>query len=920
MYHPVSKNKHSFREALSKSYDSKCAYCNTHLPLRYMHVDHIIPSNPEGLSEEVSRYIKSLSDEGFILDSIENYLPTCQKCNRTKSNHQYTVTGLVFLHEEALRHVSSILSFMGQIEDDYDEEPISFMWDELIFSPQNTSIVNALLGSRLTQFDVKACPELPQVKKIIDRLELTNSVVIEGKPGSGKSISSYQAAYHFKKKGWHIYKLKAGFDEMASIPNVADNSLFLIDDAQNYSLESQNQWIDSARDNTKVIVSKTISDDTPIDSIIISNKDSIEVLKQSIIKDRDQTTKLVHKIDNDVGDHFGGIPIEWRIKETIHSKTPWEFNYILTGGWKRVKTQFEELREDNNSGLLACLIAVMQVLQKDRSINMDELNAYAKLSFDMNWKASVVSYLVSKRIVFALDDIRIIHIQSAYVIISIFINRSEKSDIEKLVKFVESYVIENNLSPLGLVWLFNGLLSYTYYPLEQLFLTEKILKHYFSNLERYCTSEERRDLAWLASKAIYKEMPINIRNIIVLNNNLMATWLYETDNLNAYAYSRLINDAINNKDLDVLTWISNLDWKRISSKIISLANVDYVSWGNLLNRLIYVYYYLKIPYPKASIICIIQNISEREPDNKISYYFYFFTHFAYTVPEYLYPLLENKIDYLESQFSRDTKQVFNVLNYDFLTDLCGMNYLDKPIPSNYQIAYSKKILSILPLSDISVYISKSYPGEWHFLKYFLGFVEYYDKTVFKTIGRLLDLDSLSDKASNCWDNIYEINDLLDILSAFSLKTAKSFLNINADNIQMTSPIMSIIDPRLMINLYRKGFIVSIINSNSGFRDDYYAIKRLYETDPISSASIIETNIDNIANKLNRGTALDFDDNYCLKLLSFISRITPEHFVSIKAKLDLKGIKTNWDRCGGLRSSSKTIKKRQKQYYEMIGIK
>lgn len=884
-----------------------------------MHVDHIIPSKPEGLSEDVKQYINRLCEDGFVPDSIENYLPVCSKCNIEKSNHEYTVTGLVFLHEEAARHVSEILDYMKTIEADYDEEPISDVWEELSYSQQKDSIINALLCSRLTPSDVEACPELPQVKRIIDRLELSNSVVVEGKPGSGKSISSYQVGYHYKKKGWYVYRLKASQHDYAKIPNVVDKSVFLIDDAQNYSQESQNQWVESARDEVKVIITKTISDDTPIDSIIISNNDSIAVMKQSLINDRDNATYLVHKLDNNIGDHFGGIPIERRINEASAAKTPWEFNYILTGGWNRVRAQYEELREDNSSGLLACLIAVMQILQKDNSVDLSLLNKYSKIVFNKSWSFSVVNYLVKKRVVFSEQDIRIIHIQSAYVIVSIFLNRSKRPAIEQLRSFIELYIIENDLSPLGLVWFFNGLLSYTYLPLEQLFLTDVLINHYFSDLNKYRDSEEKRNIAWLASKAIHQDLPISLRSYLISQKEILIQWFYEVDNVNVYAFSVIINDAINNKDLEVLSWCSRIDWDRLCSRFEDLETIDYISWGHLFNRLFYVSYCTKTQLPADYLIRIMKYVSEVGPRNDLYSFFNFFTNFAVEVPEYTFFVLHKHLDLLKNAFMFDTKLIFQVLDFDFLTYFCGMGFLDKPNPTDFQRRFSLDLLSILPIPNMSNYISNSYSGEWHSFLYILGYIEYYNKNMLKEIGRSIDIDALSLRAENCWDSYHEINDILRILQASNINNAKNFLKLNDNHIKNTSPLMSVIHPRLMLSLFKKGCYISVVDNESSFYYSYYALKRLNEADPNATKTIIKDNIDNIVKVLNVGTALHFDDNYCLKYLELLSTIETESYHMIITKLDKDAIKTMWDRCGGLRSSNRTMKKRQKKYFKMIGI-
>ena len=52
MYHHYKKNSSYLREALYKAYDCKCIYCSETLELRYMHVDHILPTNRADINDE----------------------------------------------------------------------------------------------------------------------------------------------------------------------------------------------------------------------------------------------------------------------------------------------------------------------------------------------------------------------------------------------------------------------------------------------------------------------------------------------------------------------------------------------------------------------------------------------------------------------------------------------------------------------------------------------------------------------------------------------------------------------------------------------------------------------------------------------------------------------------------------------------
>lgn len=114
MFHPYKKNSSYLRTAIFISHKKKCAYCGCTIQQRNMHVDHVIPSNMrECQDNQVKQYILELEKSGFIVDSIENYLPSCPACNISKSNRTYTAANLRFFHEQARTHIDEIFVLSG---------------------------------------------------------------------------------------------------------------------------------------------------------------------------------------------------------------------------------------------------------------------------------------------------------------------------------------------------------------------------------------------------------------------------------------------------------------------------------------------------------------------------------------------------------------------------------------------------------------------------------------------------------------------------------------------------------------------------------------------------------------------------------------------------------------------------------------
>lgn len=72
--------KKDIRVKVWSKYDCKCAYCGKDLEYRQMQVDHIVPVH-RGTSDEGMQIMKV--NRGS--EDIENYNPSCARCNRWKS-------------------------------------------------------------------------------------------------------------------------------------------------------------------------------------------------------------------------------------------------------------------------------------------------------------------------------------------------------------------------------------------------------------------------------------------------------------------------------------------------------------------------------------------------------------------------------------------------------------------------------------------------------------------------------------------------------------------------------------------------------------------------------------------------------------------------------------------------------------------
>ena len=95
-----------FRAALLRANDYRCFYCGHTLQYRHLTVDHVMPrSASQGEVREIAKHLRS---ESFEIDSIQNLVPSCQPCNRSKGHDTAPLSGIVLWLREWARRVAVV--------------------------------------------------------------------------------------------------------------------------------------------------------------------------------------------------------------------------------------------------------------------------------------------------------------------------------------------------------------------------------------------------------------------------------------------------------------------------------------------------------------------------------------------------------------------------------------------------------------------------------------------------------------------------------------------------------------------------------------------------------------------------------------------------------------------------------------------
>lgn len=921
MFHPYRKDSSYLRGAIFSSHNEKCAYCGRLMQHRDMHIDHIVAQHMESTHDkDVLQYLFELEQESFIVDSIENYLPSCPACNLSKSNRVFTAANLRFYHEKARRHVDDILNRIERLKSQHDEyfyEPIDpATWETLDFSYQR-DISHAIMGYRLTPADVDACPRFPQVERMINRLSIVDHVVLQGHTGCGKSISVYQTAYVYYKQGWNVYRYK--ITDNLSVPQIPQNteqSLYIIDDAQLLSKKAMDMLADQARPNRKIIFAKTVSETVQADTVLLTNSDAVNILYQDFLKRKDEILPIVHQCDDRIGVNFADSPIEWRLENAKKASTPWQFTYTLRGGWQTIKEQYQTIALHHNCGMLAAIIAAFQIMQLDNAVDYTWLCAWVrKIDNSLSWTTEDLQYLINQKIVLSEDDVRIVHLESANSILTQHFENCNWGN-DKLHTLIEQAFLENRITPLGLVWLCNGMRGYAWYRVNSWIISEKMIAYALGDLENITSATARMGIAYFMEKVFTMDYEKNGHWHFCQNKRIILDWIEHASTDNAYAYSRLINTVYNTDHKEHKNFVACVNWEQFFSSLDVETEPNLYSWGELVNR-------LTAFFPRGKQIAFadrlhstIDKLISTANIKNIGGLSDFFSQIIHLSSSYVHEAVRKLIPVYREFFRKDMLRATEIFDLHFGSYLCGMDSLFGHHATKEQKQTAKMLVEAIPENEFAVAISTGYPRDWDRIFDIMCLIGKHDKDKAKQIISLVDRKNLTEIAKDTWDEPHDIVRICSALAVGDPKIARSFIEDNKERIKEVYSPLILIAPQCTIELFQQGVSVDLLTGHWWYYS-YYALKTLIETNSSIAKSILSYSLPTIANRFNEISTYYMESDHCLKFVQLIQKFDNGLFNELVKLINFTELKSSWKKAHTGSFNKRIVQQRYEQFLDLL---
>ena len=649
-------------------------------------------------------------------------------------------------------------------------------WSEICFETAR-DLGPALMGRPLGPADVAACPVLPETATLLGDLERAGSARLAGVAGAGKSICMLQAACQLHAKGWRVLRLD---DPMAGSPPPGDAetpTLLIVDDAHLARPAFLRSLEEQTTATRRVLSAFTIAEgrENIPGTIQLDARRAVQTIADGLRASRVATLAAVRRVDDRVGEKPFDEQLEQRLDHAAEvALFPWQFCFILGGGWRRASALASSARAASADLVLAAA-AIRQLGMRDARCSQ---TALARLIGDVLSADDLIratEWLVGQRMLLARDDLRCPHQRLASVLLNCILNDQTAKGCETIAKILHLQMI-NPEAPLGGTALLLGELSRG----NDFGRWRRLVEHqWLDSVSARCwaasTPLEISEACWVLSEMhgyVSDEMVA-----VAVHQKTLAHWIATAPQGACYAIGRLINNVFNKDATLGRIIVAQVEPEMLARAISTAEPFHACEIANLLSLMRagqnenWKDAYLK-HIDRSKLLRLVSNWPQ---DAWLSAVADLCEHFCYFEPEFGYLLIEALIPAIAGRLRADPQDTFHELNdivWHALRLYDPLNvYVGKLSPTRRMRQVGRKICACWSPDDLAAKLSRSTPRNFQSAAGLLSFMDKAAPKQFEMTVLALDWDMIDQQIGTSWED--ELGDARMLLGvAYGLPAAR----------------------------------------------------------------------------------------------------------------------------------------------------
>ena len=728
-------------------------------------------------------------------------------------------------------------------------------WEYVSFVEQR-GIEAAFAGERLGAADVDSCPRLQEVAALLKVFETTSCATLVGESGTGKSLTAFQVAAGFCKKGYEILRLREAERQskelLASVSALPRKTLLLLDDADRVPAPLIESLRRSSSPVRPLLVASTDKDNKDT-SIMLDAKAAVNTISRFLLTDRPKTLELVKKADPYIGEDYISTALETRFDEANEADSPWRFMFILTAGWRRYRNTLALLKFLDRLDVLFGMIAVRQTVTLDGLVSASWLMEVAKhCERDDDWITEGLRQLRERRLILGdTQGVRCVHRRLASVALELLCETASDAELTKLVPLLRSAFLFETPPLRGISWLAHAL-RMTGTAFEKMktkgLLSDATLRQILDRCLASVAGPGRRD-AFFAMTNLRDWTPALLDRLWQEQPRLSA-WITEPDPESAAACGSFLNQIAQRDKKLVVKIIRRSDPVLIAEKVSSsLANQSYF-WAELVKNL----YYggpswrsrfakaldksrLKALFAKSKLVHL-EGMAELAES-----LFYYSQPLALNLTRTFTPQLAEALN-------RDPAKNAARIQMSLLWHVLGFNLLDnKSKPNRAQRLVSKNLVARLNPKRIAAALPTYPRREWEPYCRCLLVIRGTSEKKHREIVKALNWAKVEAATKQCWATFpRDLRLLLGMLiTTKNQEPSRSWVVRHTDDIQQVVPFLVWIAPQAMAKKIKAGSRLDLsVQAGHDWGEAMVALLALNSIDKDIVQSVLKDNLQTLA--------------------------------------------------------------------------
>lgn len=685
------------------------------------------------------------------------------------------------------------------------------IWQEISFG-EGRDLGPALMGKPLGPADAIACPHLAEANVIVSTLKSAYSSRLFGIPGAGKSICAYQAALRLSKEGFSIRRLANSEAQNVSFPEKgsSNNSLYLIDDAHLMSAEALNLLEESTNASTFLLsIHNAVERQfVPRGAIFLDHERAVKTIAADLRSNLAKTLSVVRRADDNIGERMTDTSLEHRIDEAEAGATiPWQFCFILGGGWRRAKQVADAVRTANADFVLATLSA-RQIASRDEIIGESEIISLClKHGQNLQHIKASLKWLTDERLILSIHDCRTPHQRFAAVVLHQLLINRDKEGRQEIFRFLEAILCDASYPLPGIRNLLHELgFRHGDYRWSRMKPLQTTTIQRIADRCWHSATYEDRNFGCFTLNELDRFDENWTSNLIKPNTHILSNWISDLGtagnglswllnnirNTDKELHSRIVSQASPEKLGSVFSTITPETAYGTCSLLTSVYSDLHLDWQDRLTN--------SLDNEKLLLIAT-QWVDTKQV--------FLFAKTCYTVNYYdeslALDMLEKYIPTAQKVLSEDPVSGFHELDHAAMRVLRILDplevYTGKLKPDTRRWKIGRKICTKLDAQQLATKLSETPKRQFQQAAYFLNFLFKCAPNKFNAVVSQLNWDQLATTIGENWKNPpHEVEVLLGTLYAekAEIPAVTKFINKHSSEILKFPPRFLLMAPEAAI--------------------------------------------------------------------------------------------------------------------------